>query len=86
MVPLCLGRSVGGRDGRGRRGAIHCFYEALAYEVIIAMNSVALCESEWKVLHLGERSVSIWETIGQNSVQRPFWGKEDSVRDTVKFD
>lgn len=46
------------------------------------MNSVVLCESEWKVLHLGERQVSIWEMIGQNSVHRLFWVKVDSVRDT----
>lgn len=50
------------------------------------MNSVVLCESEWKVLHLGERQVSIWEMIGQNSVHRLFWVKVDSVRDTTKFD
>lgn len=70
----------------GGEGQFIVFFEALAYAVIIAMNSVVLCETEWKILHIGERQVSIWEMIGQNSVQRPFWGKEDSVRDTVKFD
>lgn len=46
------------------------------------MNSVVLCESEWKVLRIGERQVSIWEMTGQNSVHRPFWVKVD----TMKFD
>lgn len=50
------------------------------------MNSVVLCESKGKVLHLGERQVSIWEMTGQNSVHRMFWVKVDSVRDTMKFD